>query len=564
MTNLNVRLNEITSRLHSTKSSVVIHRNLETAHARLSQAARKSSHGVRLRELTEESLRKLATSLGLDSWADEPSNGIRTLSITGKIIVVDIGIDTATSEVGTCTLVLATDDGLQEEVTADGRDTLQRELQANELDSFARNLAVLAFLDRNSDPASGLNLFYAQDLLRDALNRKLANRLGLGERPIASASYLNFAIPYYRAAPRGKAQSESKVAFREKQGHVYHARIEIETQPMSAAQTNTDGTKPDESTDDPILYYPKCWVDSSNAWLPTKQFHSSRHRSDLRYVVVFEPAICMPSRLALKLVGDSSSRFDAEPVHLHPSVRKRQVHTPVGPQMINTTVTCSEELLLIRRMAFSHPKELEVILADARQYAICQHVLSTLGDNLVTGTNDDGTQDASTSVIRWRLEMTYTADTVSEIDDRRSIMLAISTEATPEAVVATVLIQPDFNFKCWHAVDEKYFGSALELIEDLPIAMMATASRIPHDAAEKQSEANLAEDSDVKPRMDYRRDPNDAATRNLTGLEAKLGFAYSVPVESTTELATNVVIDPQSPGFLAHLGQALRSAKFNA
>ena len=109
-------VSDLSRRLTSGIASAV-EETLDEAHSRLNAASQASHRYKRLRHINEQSLRALASSVGLECWSDDTHGSTEVISITGKIIVVDITFDATTHEVQSCTLVLASEDGMQEEIT---------------------------------------------------------------------------------------------------------------------------------------------------------------------------------------------------------------------------------------------------------------------------------------------------------------------------------------------------------------------------------------------------------------------------------------------------------------
>lgn len=486
MSKLNVRLGELTTKLQSARAASAINRDLDAVHARLSRAVRRRRRYGHLRELTEDSLRDLATSLGLDSWSDEPSEGTKVLSITGKIIVVDIGFVVATNEVKSCTLVLASEDGLQDEIFADGRDTMCLELLRHDFDAFSRDLEKLAFLDRHSDSSVGLNLFYVQDLLRDTVNRKCANKSGSGDKKttMPQVSHLDMSVTYHQAPPYGTngPAPRGETAGPSSHGQRYRASFEIEEQPTSAnlSRQMVEGFSPEEALRHPVLRYPKTWLDSSNAWLPMKQFSASPFREDLRYTLTLEPALLLPRYLVALLAGPAPaavSKVETAVGRLQ-GPRRRLVHSPDGPHHTETTIlACTEEMVVLSRIAFAHPKEVEILLVDAaRQHALLQQLLGSFDSE---GSLEGAPfEDADLPCrISWSVKVDFLDDPITAIDQRKSIRLSIHAKAEDDRPVATVLIKPDATLECWHHSDASYFSSALSTVEDVPVALLATSER---------------------------------------------------------------------------------------
>lgn len=474
MSKLGAHLSELTTRLQSAKPSVTINRNLDRAHARLTQAARSSRRQNRLRDVTESSLRNLATSLGLECWSDEPSNGLRILSITGQIIVVDVAFDVLTDEVKSCTLVLASEDGLQDEIVSDGRDTMFENLRTGRLDLFTRNLAKLALLDRQSNPAIGLSMFQVHDLIREALNKKLTGKLGYESPPIPVASHLSLPLVYW-SRKTIFPQSIIKVEAPQNSCLQYIANIELEEQPVSARPEliNIENFSMEEVLKKPVLRYPKAWIDSSNTWLPMKHLMTARYKEDVRYVLALDPPVTIALSALTKLARGSTSTVETDTTSKW-SQRYRRIQTPFGPQDAFATFEMTEELVVLRRIAFTHPKEVEHILSVLGQFAWCEELLKSFGpiESIPDATQPD------IHATRWKLKLSLLEDAETKIDNRQTISITISDVKISEPL-ASIEIRPDGSMHCTHQTNTSFFTKALNKIGDIPIGLIATASQSP-------------------------------------------------------------------------------------
>lgn len=457
---MHARLIELATR-QSSKPSSRLDNSLDLAHARLASASRRSKRYNHLRKVSEESLKSLAASFGLETWADEPVNGIQILSITGKIIVVDIGLEISTNAVKSCTLVLASEDGLQDEITVDGRDTMFFDLAAGRLDSFSRNLEKLAFLDKYSDPAIGLSLFQVQDSLREALNRKSRdNRPGCLTESVTGSSHLDMPLTYHISHQSLPKDGTPQMATSHLKSP-YKVFLEIGEQPVSARfdRATVESFSMDDVPRKPVLRYPKVWLDSSGNWISLKQLSTTRFVADLRYSVAFDPPITVPESVVHDLAQSFPPRVETDimPREAH---LNRSLYTPEGTRNFRIAYQSLEPLRALRSVAFSHPKEVEHILSIAKQFAICQQLTSSLGAS-------KSPSDVAFSSIR--ITVGLVTDVVTTIDNRRSIMLAVfdSPDQDQSDPDATVVIQPNANRKCWHRHNEQAFMKAIETTEDL-------------------------------------------------------------------------------------------------
>lgn len=443
-------------------STLGLHRDLERSYARLLRAGQSPHRFTRLRKVDERSLRELAASLGLDCWADEAHGDVKVISITGKIIVVDVGFDVASDLVQSCTLVLASEDGLQEEIIADGRDAMLRHLNTGRLDLFAANLKKLAFLDHFSDPGSGLSLFHALDVIREALNKKLVLGVAGHEQAIGGASYLVLPIVYHKT--RAQLGSRGSTDLQKE----YMASVEIEEQLIGCSydQGIIDQFTQEDHNEKPVFRYPKSWLDAAGNWQPAKLIHTSRYKEGLRYKLVFDPPIMLPKPMLSLIGGHTEGKVQCEEASL-PECVLREVEGPEGTYTVVTELSSDTPLISIHEVAFFHPKEVAQILSVARQVAVMHQLVESLGTVCKV--------DPVKADHRFSVQIELMQDSAAIIDHKYAIRLRI--EETRQST-STITIKPDSSISCTRTGQKESFAKYIKLVEDIPIATIA-AARLP-------------------------------------------------------------------------------------
>lgn len=457
---LNAHVTELATR-QASKPSVAINRNLDVAHSRLTAVLRCKTRPRLLREITEQSLRALASSLGLDCWVDEPLDGCLVVSITGKIIVVDIGLSLVTNDVQYCNLSLAFD---EEGAGKDREDAsiLLGNIHSGRLDHFAKNLALLAFLDQRSDVPEAFSLFEVYDRLRNALRRKLKDNTG--EPLHVKHAYSNPTFHFHQT------QYAAQIEGLEDLRRIYTASIEVEEQPI-AAKLETSEVRHfslDDLIRKPVLRWPDSWVYGSNIWITDEQLIYEQFKEGLRYVLVFTQPVIIPSTVAQQLANGFPPRIETHPFTDVRS-RIRNVHSPDRDLLYRTNFDTDVAMESLSRIAFTHPKELTRIFSIAHQFIRCQELLQTLGNAQTLK------EQRHPIVLVVRLELV--ADVVSDIDNRISVKLSIYSESITSKAKATILILPDCTEECWHETNSLFFGRAIKATGDILVSLIATSKQ---------------------------------------------------------------------------------------
>lgn len=426
--------------------SNVINLDLDRAHLRLTGSSRDRPRPGDLREISEDSTYQLATSLGLEWAVDKSDSRYWTVSIAGKIMVVDISVTAETYVVDHCNLTIAlTMDNFETE-TEDGM-VLEKHIKSGRLDLFSKNLRILAFMDKHSEAEGVFSLYEVHRNLRKALESKLKTPDGF---PVEIRNmYCELTFVYYKN---------------------YTASIEIEEQPISACfdRSMIDSFKVRDMLQKPVLRYPQSWLDENQAWLPDIELLKEPFRPGFRFVLIFNQPVVIPISVLQQLADGFEPRWETRNFVLSPQ-RSRRVYDPDGDHMYTTTVETELDSKVLTRIAFTHPKEIKRILSIAQQFIRCQEFLETLGKSETVGQRSGGEE--------LTIKVELSPDAVSDIDNRTSIKIAIFSSATSEENIATITILPDSSEKCWHKTNSTYFSEAIKKTNDVLISLIATSQQ---------------------------------------------------------------------------------------